>query len=88
MKSVQINKVYCPHCNELIDGAAHPEGRTPEENDASICVYCANVSIYQGHSPELTLRKPTTEEQAQFNADPEFRAARRLVLELRGQRFR
>jgi hypothetical protein len=46
-----INSTYCPFCNHYIDTASQVDSsdassKTPTNGSLNICLYCANISIF------------------------------------------
>lgn len=41
------NKFNCPHCHEMLNGAAaFTEREKPQDNHFTICSFCAELSVY------------------------------------------
>ena len=73
----------CPFCGKMNDShASVGKPGMPNEGDASICIDCGNVSIYEagalGH-----MRKPTPEEQAELDADERVQKVRAAIAQVR-----
>lgn len=68
----------CPYCEKLLDAAgALDKDTTPKPGDASICVYCAQMLIF---NHKLVLRKPHADEIAMIRkVDPEAMAEIELL---------
>lgn len=63
----------CPYCAKVLD--ADPHDRTaPGNGDITLCVGCGEWCIFTNN---LTLRKPTDEEQLEIGHDPHCIIARR-----------
>ncbi len=57
----------CPHCGKVLDRALQMKGYSPSEGSVSICIRCANVSLF---GENLRLRKPTDEELTSLRSMP------------------
>lgn len=57
-QNYRIIESRCPTCDYKLDGAtvAHGEDTLPSEGDASVCLNCGQVLVYQA---DLTVRKAT-----------------------------
>jgi hypothetical protein len=67
----------CPTCGKTLDSAAgigNPQ--LPNPGDVSICLYCANVAIFD---IDDTLRTPTAAEQAELDRDTSIQKVRATV---------
>lgn len=60
-------QAHCPYCGKAADGFAGTDAR-PEPGDRAICVYCVKIGIYTEHG----IRKPTAEEAAEHDHDPQM----------------
>lgn len=57
MQTTTIEPTACPSCGHKIDAATSAYGDyEPAEGDISLCIRCANVSIFGN---DLTLRRPS-----------------------------
>ena len=82
--SVKSNTI-CPFCNYEFDRASaldDKEPKIPKKGDATICIKCANISIFDNSGQ---LHKPTKEDLDGFRKDREnwellIRAQRELLL--------
>lgn len=75
----QTKENHCPYCNHLLDGISQVNGENlPEPGDASICIQCGNVSVFDD---DLSLRKPLPEEESAIQEDPTIREAQRAIFE-------
>lgn len=70
-------KPTCPWCKGLLDGAmgANNDEERPSSGDVSICVYCANFSVFivDPRIDLYVLRKPNPAEAAQLALGEEYR---------------
>jgi hypothetical protein len=60
----------CPYCGHRVDAATTTPGARgtgPCPNDASICIACGSMLIYDD---DLRLRRPDPGELAELEADP------------------
>lgn len=64
----------CPFCGRL-NNAHHAvcEPAVPVTGDCAVCWGCDNVFVYDGAA---AVRRPTVEEQAEIDADPDIALAR------------
>jgi hypothetical protein len=75
---------HCPYCDNLLDmasGTDKDDPRQPSPGDASVCLHCAQVLIFD---PLLTLRKPLpgeleTKYQEAPGIESHLRRVQRLV---------
>jgi hypothetical protein len=68
MSAIELEHV-CPHCDKQMDRLRSlQDGQGPSPGDSTICMYCARCSIF---CEDLTLRKPTKEEDAEIADTPE-----------------
>lgn len=83
MKSTDITGTSCTACGykfEAASGYGHAR-TTPRDGDISICIECANVDVFQvTDEGTITLRKPTDQERAAFDASQQVTDARYAVL--------
>lgn len=71
MQTTIIKPTFCPSCGHKIDRTSSVHGDYgPAEGDISLCIRCANVSIFDS---ELGLRRPSMREFNQLMDDPELR---------------
>ena len=81
MSDHDLPRDNCPHCGKEFTGHMNASGEEPPKpGDASICIVCANLSIFDA---TLRLRKPTDEEKREALDDPLFARATSAVLRLR-----
>lgn len=78
-----MRRFPCPFCGELNNAATAVDDNLepPKAGDVSICVSCAELSLFTGES--LTARKPTRRELDDLMADADIRRivhASRLLL--------
>lgn len=75
----------CEGCGRRLEGATcvTEQRAAPRSGDISFCAYCGQVRIF---GPDLRLRRPTAEESARLEANPQVRRARAAVLLIRGAR--
>lgn len=67
----------CPKCGEMIDGWTETgHGHKPKPGDASICVYCLSVLVFDA-TPKPVL--PTPEQAAEIEALPDVQKALKLL---------
>lgn len=61
----------CPYCNYKLDAIGDPSDTqgAPGEGDCAICFSCYRPLVL---TAGLAVRKPTPEEQADFDADPDI----------------
>ena len=73
----RTKKNSCLYCNHKLDGATQVNGNhQPKPGDVSICIACGNVSIFK---EDMTLRKPSPEEEAEMQNDPNILEAQRAI---------
>lgn len=54
------NEFRCPFCESILDtAAAFSHNDKPKNDDISICIECAELSIYVIKEGIISLRKPT-----------------------------
>jgi hypothetical protein len=72
--ATSIPKQICHECGYQMDTTAHAFGDSrPKEGDISMCLACGAVSKF---TKELTMRKPTDEEQRDIDTNKEVIAVR------------
>ncbi len=61
----------CPWCGALLDAATAADGDDyrPSLGDASVCLYCARVSVF---TEDSDLRRPTDTERAELASDEQL----------------
>src|SRR5438132_14280077 len=65
----------CPFCGKLNNRhQAAGEPAVPEAGDVAVCWGCGNVFVFD--DPPTAARRPTAEEQAVIDKDPQVRLAR------------
>jgi hypothetical protein len=66
-QSHRFDPVTCPYCSTVLDGQAQIDGDDlPDPGSIAVCLYCSMISVFiEGPA----LRKPTDEEQAEFDVD-------------------
>jgi len=66
----QVDLPHCPYCNSVLDAHRGMDGNClPMTGDVSICFNCANLLVYEIEGGNIDLRKPTPEEQSDFDND-------------------
>lgn len=87
MKTTKLaEKDRCPFCNYILNAATagpHNPDASPEPNDATICINCGGVLIYDEHT---RVRKPTDQELAEVMADPNATLMVQAVADLHRRR--
>jgi hypothetical protein len=75
------DRLTCPHCGHTLDAATYtgPGNKTPRAGDASVCYYCATVTVFTGTG--LERRLPTDAERAEFEGDWKVQRIRQLLLD-------
>jgi len=69
---VKLDPMECPNCKHMLDGAFSVGSEaTPENGDASICIECGHLVIFDNNQ----LRNPTDAEIIEFAGDPRIVAA-------------
>jgi len=58
----------CYNCGHIIDVhiTADKDPRSPQDGDYSICMYCEVVGIFIIQDGELSVRKPSSQEEMEF----------------------
>jgi hypothetical protein len=71
MEETLIPKASCPKCGYRMDRTSDPHGgdARPSEGDASVCLACGNVSVFNS---DLSMRQPTAAEKELFDRDPQI----------------
>jgi hypothetical protein len=71
MTTTETKPDACPFCGHWLDrlwaGPGNPEA-TPRPGDVTICIKCGGLMILD---PDLRVRPPTDDEQAEALADPQ-----------------
>ena len=63
-------QINCPHCGHLLDACTDlMSNRRPEKGDASVCIYCAELCIY---NDDQTLRQAEFDDCMQLQSDPKL----------------
>jgi hypothetical protein len=70
LNDVETIPTRCPYCGYKVDRASHvgEEQASPKPGDVSICMLCANVSLYVDDLGNV--RKATPEEVKELEANP------------------
>lgn len=81
-------KAACPECGMEVDGASaigdDPEA-APEAGDIAICIYCAEVAVYElAQDGTLCLRRVTLEERLMLSDDEDVVAVREKIFAMLG----
>lgn len=72
----QEHETHCPYCGRINSlHAGQDPAEQPGAGDMSICWKCHGVAIYDDGPSGLTVRKPTVEEQAEIDAEPQIKRA-------------
>jgi hypothetical protein len=69
----------CPFCQRVTDeqlAVGGAEKETPSPGDATICFYCWEMSVFD---QDMSLKKPTPEDEASIAAQPEVPKIRRMI---------
>lgn len=86
-KSLRLNSGRCPCCDARLTGITPVDGALgPKNGDASICIYCAELLIFQA---DLSLRIMTPRERKTFlknDKNVQLHNAAREAAERRGIR--
>lgn len=70
---------HCPSCNILLDGASQLNGdNMPNPGDVGVCVYCSNVHVFDD---DLSMRKPTPEEESEILKNPHIIKIQKSIFE-------
>jgi len=69
-KDSHVPESKCPYCDKLQDGAASPDGYTPEPGHYAVCINCASLLRF-GENMEL-LPVLRDEINTLRNEEPEF----------------
>ena len=70
----------CPYCGAVVDMASNVGGTDrPAEGDATICLYCREVSVFDKN---LLLRRPSEDERSELLANPDIQRVLRVVEEV------
>lgn len=72
MKGELERELNCPHCGRSNDRHGGWKGKLPKPGDVGICWKCRELAIL---TPFLFLRKPSPEEAAELERDPDVRRA-------------
>lgn len=89
-ESLKIDDTHCVGCGENLNGCAavsedDPRAALhPNPGDVAICMICETVNVY---GENLKLRRPTDEEMAKFEADPEVRYVRAATRQVNRERM-
>jgi hypothetical protein len=72
----------CPYCGYRQDSHAHigDEPATPEPGNLSLCIECAEPSVYVMVAGRLSLRSTTTAERDEIREDATITAARLAIM--------
>lgn len=68
-------KVTCPHCRRVNDSHISRDAEVPGDGDVSICWRCRKLAVFVETPTGYAVRMPTPDEQAEFDQDPDIRAA-------------
>lgn len=73
----------CPYCEKLHECHSGADGNpyTPRDGDASLCIDCGCISVFD--AAECCLRLPTEAEQHKFDNDIEHALAREAWREMK-----
>jgi len=76
----------CPRCNYRMDCTTDAYGEAkPKEGDVSICLMCGGLMVFNA---DLTVRKPTKEENLRFQSDPSIMRAQIMAAHITGAKPR
>lgn len=68
----------CPYCDTRLAGhEALEAAATPTPGDYSLCLGCLRLIVY---AHDLSLRRPTEQEEEEFRTAPEYAASRHEVV--------
>lgn len=70
-------KTECPHCGRVNTHHATANPVEPSPGDLSLCWKCGGISVFT----EDGIRKPTDEEAAEFDQDPDVKKYRYAIAE-------
>ena len=72
-ESQRITESKCPECEEVLDGCSGVNhNNQPKSGDVTICIKCTNIAVFGN---DLTLRKPSKKELAEFQKNKELMEA-------------
>jgi hypothetical protein len=75
------HQIECPHCGKLNDRQTMLGGNgAPKDGDASICVQCAQWSVFELTAFGMIQRMPTPTEAASLMADERCQAVQALTV--------
>ena len=66
MKTTEVPPHTCTQCGDLNDAASHTD-QMPQEGNISVCWNCGLLTVF---NKDLTQRKPTAEELAEWKTHP------------------
>lgn len=76
-----VTPTRCLVCDSPLEMACNPTGlNRPQSGDASICLYCGNVAIFDQRGQ---LRQPNKRERKRIERDPriaQYRAAQQQIM--------
>lgn len=81
----------CPYCGKKNDRAApvgdeSARGAVPKAGSVSICIGCAEVSVWENDFIGLRLRKPSVEEREVLDGDPRIVEVQRAMRTVKARR--
>lgn len=87
-KDTKIPPFKCPACNYHMDATTKAYGdgdAKPKQGDVSMCLMCGTLMVFNA---DLTVRKPTTDENLQFQSDPRIIQAQIAAAHITGAKKR
>lgn len=83
VKPIAEFTITCLTCGKVMDGFTGLDGAVlPEPDDLSVCIYCANVAVFDRNPDgDMYLRLPTGDERAAIGCNEMVTKAVRLIKE-------
>lgn len=77
--------LYCPHCQHPVNSATASSLHPPRPGDASMCLYCTRLGMFQEVMGVLVLVPLPAHRVAEAEADPEVQEMRAEIRRRKGQ---
>jgi uncharacterized OB-fold protein len=83
LKDYKIPESPCPNCGKVCDAATGD--RDPNPGDASLCLYCGHLTVYDD---ALKMREPTDAETKWLAGNPKLVLYSKAIAEYREKKNR
>jgi hypothetical protein len=74
-----VSALSCPACGRVNDLHDRAPGEAPRNGDVSVCWSCGGLAFFADVDGSLALVRPTAEEQAELERNPELARVRAAI---------